>query len=100
MDMVATRRLNVFPTGQSKYRKFCDRSPEEIMAIERKQQETVKPRLKVDETKVAFTLQEAAVFLDLTNNEVRRLIQTGEIEVKKYGLRYPIPRDDIKQQHY
>ena len=90
MDMVAARRLNVFPAGQSKYRKFYDRSPEEIMAIERKQ----------DETKVAFTLQEAAVFLALTNNEVRRLIQAGEIEVKKYGLRYPIPRDDIKQQHY
>ena len=70
------------------------------MAIERKQQETVKPGLKVDETKVAFTLQEAAVFLDLTNNEVRRLIQTGEIEIQKYGLTYPIPRDDIKQQHY
>ena len=100
MDMVAARRLNVFPAGQSKYRKFCDRSPEEIMAIERKQQETVKPCLKVNETKVAFTLQEAAVFLDFTNNEVRRLIQTGEIEVKKYGLRYSIPRDDIKQQHY
>ena len=82
--------------GQSKYRKLCDRSPEEIMAIERKQQEAVKPRLKVDETKAAFTLQEAAVLLDLTYNEVRRLIQTGEIEAKKYGLRYLIPRDDIK----
>ena len=64
--------------------------------VERKQQEAVKPRLKVDETKAAFTLQEAAVLLDLTYNEVRRLIQTGEIEAKKYGLRYLIPRDDIK----
>ena len=42
------------------------------------------------------TLQEAAVLLDLTYNEVRRLIQTGEIEAKKYGLKYLIPRDDIK----
>lgn len=33
---------------------------------------------------------------DLTYNEVRRLIQTGEIEAKKYGLKYLIPRDDIK----
>ena len=82
--------------GQSKYRKLCDRSPEEIMAIERKQQEAVKPRLKVDETKAAFTLQEAAVLLDLTYNEVRRLIQTGEIDARKYGTRYLIPRDDIK----
>ena len=76
--------------------KLCDRSPEEIMAIERKQQEAVKPRLKVDETKAAFTLQEAAVLLDLTYNEVRRLIQTGEIDARKYGTRYLIPRDDIK----
>lgn len=66
------------------------------MAIERKQQEAVKPRLKVDETKAAFTLQEAAVLLDLTYNEVRRLIQTGEIDARKYGTRYMIPRDDIK----
>ena len=66
------------------------------MAIERMQREAVKPRLKVDETKAAFTLQEAAILLDLTYNEVRRLIQTGEIEAKKYGLKYLIPRDDIK----
>ena len=38
----------------------------------------------------------ARILLDLTYNEVRRLIQTGEIEAKKYGLRYLIPRDDIK----
>ena len=66
------------------------------MAIERKQQEAVKPRIKVDATTAAFTLPGAAVLLDLTYNEVRRLIQTGEIEDKKYGLKYLIPRDDIK----
>lgn len=27
---------------------------------------------------------------------MRSLIQTGEVEAKKYGLRHLIPRDDIK----
>lgn len=80
--------------SRSKYRKLCDRSPEKINAIERKQKIAEKPRLVVDETKAAFTLQETAVFLDLTYNEVRRLIQTGEIEARKYGTKYMIPRDD------
>ena len=53
-------------------------------------------RKELLKTKAAFTLQEAAVLLDLTYNEVRRLIQTGEIEAKKYGLKYLSPRDDIK----
>ena len=82
--------------GQSKYRKLCDRSPQEIAAIERKQQEAVTPRLKVDETKAAFNLQEAAVLLDLTYNEIRRLIQTGELEARNYGTKYMISKDDIK----
>lgn len=82
--------------SQSKYRKLCDRSPEEINAIEKKQKIAEKPRLAVDESKAAFTLQETAVLLDLTYNEVRRLIQTGEIEARKYGTKYMIPRDDIK----
>lgn len=82
--------------GQSKYRKLCDRSPQEIAALERKQQEAVTPRLKVDETKAAFNLQEAAVLLDLTYNEIRRLIQTGELEARKYGTKYMISKDDIK----
>ena len=82
--------------GQNRYRKLCDRSPQEIAALERKQQEAVTPRLKVDETKAAFNLQEAAVLLDLTYNEIRRLIQTGELEARKYGTKYMISRDDIK----
>lgn len=88
--------------GQSKYHKLCDRSPEEIAEIERarkelekKQREVQAPRLKVDENKAAFTLQEAAVLLDLTYNEVRGMVKAGELEAKKYGTRYLIPRDDI-----
>ncbi len=82
--------------GQSKYRKLCDRSPEETQEIERKQQIEEKPRLKVDEGKSAFTLQEASVLLDLTYNEVRRMIRSGEIDARKYGTKYMIPRDDIQ----
>lgn len=81
--------------GQSKYRKLCDRSPEEIAAIERKQKEAEVPRLKVDENKAAFSLQEAAVLLDLTYNEVRSLIHHGELDAKKCGAKYLIPRDEI-----
>lgn len=82
--------------GQSKYRKLCDRPSEEIREIERKQQEEEKPRLKVDEGKSAFTLQEVSVLLDLTYNEVRRMVQRGEIDARKYGNKYLIPRDDIQ----
>ena len=81
--------------GQSRYRKLCDRPAEEIAVIERKQQEAEHPRLKVDENKDAFTLQEAAVLLDLTYAEIRKLIQSGEFDAKKYGNKYMIPRGDI-----
>ena len=37
-----------------------------------------------------------AVLLDLTYNEIRRLIQTGELEARKYGTKYMVSRDDIK----
>lgn len=82
--------------GQEKYCKLCDRSESEIAAMERKQQETEKPRLQVDETKEVFTLQEAAVLLDVTYKDVRKLILTGELEAKKYGTKYLISKDDIK----
>ena len=82
--------------GQTKYRKLCDRSPEEIAGIEKKQKEAEHPRLKVDENKAAFTLQEASVLLDLTYNEVRSLIKSGDLEARKYGARYLILRDEIQ----
>lgn len=81
--------------GQNRYRKLCDRSPEEIRAFQKAQQAVERPRLVVDENKAAFTIQEAGILLDLTYNEVRRLIQSGEIAAKKYGTKYLIPRDEI-----
>ena len=83
-------------TGQEKYCKLCDRPESEIAAMERKQQEMEKPRLQVDETKEVFTLQEAAVLLDVTYKDVRKLILAGELEAKKYGTKYLISKDDIK----
>jgi excisionase family DNA binding protein len=82
--------------GQTKYRKLCDRSPEEIAGIEKEHKEAEHPRLKVDENKAAFNLQEASVLLDLTYNEVRSLIKSGDLGAKKYGTRYLIPRDEIQ----
>ena len=82
--------------GQEKYCKLCDRPESEIAAMERKQQEMEKPRLQVDETKEVFTLQEAAVLLDVTYKDVRKLVLTGELEAKKYGTKYLISKDDIK----
>ena len=82
--------------GQTKYRKLCDRPPEEIAGIEKQKKEAEHPRLKVDESKAAFTLQEASVLLDLTYNEVRSLIRSGDLDANKYGTRYLIPRDEIQ----
>ena len=82
--------------GQEKYCKLCDRPESEIAATERKQQEMEKPRLQVDETKEVFTLQEAAVLLDVTYKDVCKLVLTGELEAKKYGTKYLISKDDIK----
>lgn len=82
--------------GQEKYCKLCDRPESEIAAMERKQQEMEKPRLQVDKTKEVFTLQEAAVLLDVTYKDVRKLVLTGELEAKKYGTKYLISKDDIK----
>lgn len=70
---------------QSRYRTRKDR-----------EKDAEHPGLKVDENKAAFTLQEAAVLLDLTYNEMRSLIRSGDLEAKKYGTRYLIPRDEIR----
>jgi DNA binding domain, excisionase family len=82
--------------GQSKYRKLCDRTPEEVEKMEREKQEAEHPEIKIDVNKAAFTLQEAAVLLDITYQEVRALIGEGTLEAKKYGVKYLIPREDIK----
>lgn len=93
---VTKRSFENWYIGQTKYRKLCDRSPEEIAGIEKEHKEAEHPRLKVDENKAAFNLQEASVLLDLTYNEVRSLIKSGDLGAEKYGTRYLIPRDEIQ----
>lgn len=83
-------------SNQSHYRKLSDRTPEEISKIESLRKEAETPRLKVDERKSAFTLQEAAVLLDLSYNEVRSMIRNGELEAIKCGTKYMISRDELK----
>lgn len=83
-------------SNQNHYRKLCDRTSEEISKIESLRKETETPRLKVDERKSAFTLQEAAVLLDLSYNEVRSMIRNGELEAIKCGTKYMISRDELK----
>ena len=82
--------------GQSKYRKLCDRSTEEQEHIEQLRKEAEQPRLKVPDNKAAYNLQETAILLDITYNEVRELIRSGELEAKKYGNKMYVIRDDIQ----
>ena len=81
--------------GQSKYRKLCDRSETEQTQIEELRKEAEKPRLKVPDNKPAYDLQETAILLDITYNEVRELIRTGDLEAKKYGYKLYVLKDDI-----
>lgn len=83
-------------SGQTKYRKLCDRSPEEQLEIETKRKQAVRPRLKVPANKPVYTIQETAILLDLTYREVGEMVRTGELEAKKYGSRYLVMRDEIQ----
>ena len=82
--------------GQRMYRKLCDRSEAEQAQIEELRKEAEKPRLKVPDNKAAYNLQETAILLDITYNEVRELIRSGELEAKKYGNKMYVIRDDIQ----
>lgn len=82
--------------GQSRYRKLCDRSPEEQAEINGLAKEAEVPRLKVPDDKPAYDLQETAILLDLTYNEVRELIRCGDLEAKKLGVKMFVRRDDIQ----
>ena len=64
--------------------------------VEELRKEAEKPRLKVPDNKPAYDLQETAILLDITYNEVRELIRSGELEAKKYGNKMYVIRDDIQ----
>ena len=81
--------------GQSKYRKLSDRSPEELEQIRLEERLKEAPRLIVDPDKPSYNVQETAILMDLTPDEVRRLIRDGRLTAKKYGSSYIIRREYI-----
>ena len=81
--------------GQSKYRKLSDRTPEELEEIRMAEKKKEAPRLEVDPDKPSYNVRETAVLMDLTPDEVRRLIREGKLAAKKYGASYIIRRENI-----
>ena len=81
--------------GQSKYRKLSDRTPEELEEIRMAEKKKEAPRLEVDPDKPSYNVRETAVLMDLTPDEVRRLIREGKLAAKKYGASYIILRENI-----
>ena len=53
------------------------------------------PRLEVDPDKPSYNVRETAVLMDITPDEVRRLIREGKLAAKKYGASYIIRRENI-----
>lgn len=51
---------------------------------------------EIDQTKSAFSMREAAILLHITYNDVRQMIQSGELAAEKCGAKYLISRDEIK----
>ena len=51
---------------------------------------------EIDKTKSVFSMQEASVLLHITNNDVRQMIQSGELAAEKCGAKYLISRDEIQ----
>lgn len=50
---------------------------------------------EIDQTKSVFSMQEASVLLHITYNDVRQMIQSGELAAEKRGAKYLISRDEI-----
>lgn len=51
---------------------------------------------KIDQTKSAFSMREAAILLHITYQEVREMIHNGELAAEKCGAKYLISRDEIQ----
>ena len=51
---------------------------------------------EIDQTKSVFSMQEASVLLHITYNDVRQMIQSGELAAEKRGAKYLISRDEIQ----
>lgn len=53
-------------------------------------------RNEIDQTKSAFSMREVAILLHITYNDVRQMIQSGELSAQKCGKKFLIPRDEIQ----
>lgn len=51
---------------------------------------------EINQTKSAFTMQETAILLSITYQEVREMIHNGELAAEKCGAKYLISRDEIQ----
>lgn len=51
---------------------------------------------KIDKTKSVFSMQETAILLSITYQEVRAMIHNGELAAQKCGKKFLIPRDEIQ----
>ena len=51
---------------------------------------------EIDKTKSAFSMQETAILLSVTYQEVRAMIHNGELAAQKCGKKFLIPRDEIQ----
>lgn len=93
---VTKQSFEAWYQSQHRYRKLEDRSQEEQDNLHRMKKQEERPRLMVDPDKQSYDIREAAILLDLTEAEVRRMIQTGELEAKKYGRRYLVLKSELK----
>ena len=93
---VTKQSFEAWYQSQHRYRKLEDRSQEEQDNLHRMKKQEERPRLMVDPGKQSYDIREAAILLDLTEAEVRRMIQTGELEAKKYGRRYLVLKSELK----
>ena len=51
---------------------------------------------EIDKTKSVFSMQETAILLSITYQEVREMIHNGELAAQKCGKKLLIPRDEIQ----
>lgn len=93
---VTKQSFEAWYQSQRKYIKLEDRSQEEQRRLHLLKKQQEQPRLMVDPNKQSYDIRETAILLDLAETELRRMIQDGELEAKKYGNRYLILKAEIE----
>lgn len=93
---VTKQSFEAWYRSQNRYIKLEDRSAEEQREISLMKKQKERPRLMVDPNKQSYSIKETAILLDVTETEVRKMIQAGELEAKKYGTRYLILKAEIE----